>query len=480
MMMISRDHALAKRTKRLVGSFAVLLLVCVVLTPSALATGVHATSYEMDVRCTPSESRIEGKARVGLREVGEAFDTLHFWLHGELRVAAVRANGVALEVSQKRVYYAEDYSLVGNRVEVRLPERRVPDSIDVEWNGFMNPSRARSASDYMRIEEAGVFLRAWGYSAWFPLLLDQGEDEHEVDFHRVSIEVPNELTAVFAGDYVQAEDVGDSTRHVWRAAALSLSDAQLTARPFVVSTAGDVRVYALGNPTSLESGRKILGLTQSLLRYFRDHYSPAAVLGQVHVVEMPKYGDISSGNVVGIQEDSWRSIDDSTWAIRTLAHELVHPFVRPAISRLDPLHALVVEGFPSYYHYPALAALGAVDYAARISATRKSYLQKRETGKHPRGWPLPVEKAISEITADEIGIYKDMFILSDRTLLFLDELRRQMGQDGFENFNRELFAMKTLDDSSYRDLVLRYLPGFEEELKTWLDSAALPRALARR
>jgi len=53
-----------------------------------------------------------------------------------------------------------------------------------------------------------------------------------------------------------------------------------------------------------------------------------------------------------------------------------------------------------------------------------------------------------------------------------------MGDEGFEAFNRELFAMKTLEDGTFRALVLRHLPGFEEELKIWLDSTALPRALA--
>jgi hypothetical protein len=156
---------------------------------------------------------------------------------------------------------------------------------------------------------------------------------------------------------------------------------------------------------------------------------------------------------------------------------LVHPFVRPAISRGDPLFALVIEGFPSYYHYAALEEQRVINYADRISTIRQAYLQKRDTGKHPRGWPLPPEKAISEITADEIGKYKDLFILPDRTILFLDELRRRMGEDVFEAFNRELFAGKTLDNGTYRALVLHYLPGFEEELTTWLDTTALPRGL---
>ncbi len=445
----------------------------------ALAGGVHATFYELAVRFFPEDSFLDGSALVGLRESGHAADTIRFWLHGELRVASVRAGGVDLEFAQKSEYYDWDYSLIGNRVLVRLPEGVAPDSIEVAWSGFVHPSKARSPSDYMRIDETGVYLRALGYSPWFPVLLDPDEDEHEVDFRKVSISVPKTFTAVFTGDYLGADDAGDSTRSAWRAEAISLSDAQLTARPLALSIAGDVRVYALADKASLASTKKILTLTRSLLEYYAGHYATGAVSGQVHIVEMPRYGDISSGNVVGIQEDSWRSFDASSWAKRTLAHELVHPFVRPAISRSDPLYALIVEGFPSYFHYPALGSLGELHYPEQIESIRADYLKKHATGKDGRGRMLPEEKAISRVAAEEIGVYKDTFVLSDRALLFLDELRTRMGAGRFDSFNRELFAMDRLDDRTFRALVLRYLPRFETELAIWLDTTELPAALSR-
>jgi hypothetical protein len=432
----------------------------------------------MDVRCTPDESRIEGKARIGFRESGESADTVRFWLHGELRVTAVRAGGVDLEFSQTREYYRRDYSLIGNRVEAQFSSGQVPDSFEVEWSGFFHPSRARSPSDFMRIDEEGVFLRALGYSLWFPVLLDVGEDEHEVDFRRVSIEVPKAFSAAFVGDLLEAKHQGEFAQYLWRAEGASLFEGQLTARPFVIATEGDVHIYALPDAQSQAAGGEIMDLTRSLLEYFRDHYSKNAVSGQVHVVEMPKFGDISSGNVVGIQEDSWRGFGESEWAKRTLAHELVHPFVQPRIASSDPLYALVIEGFPSYYHFPALDHIGEMKYNERIAAARSAYLKKRETGKHRRGWPLPPEKALSEISADEIRKYKDVFILADRALLFLDRLRSQMGERGFDNFNRELFAMAELDDPSFRTLVNRHLPGFEEELRVWLDTTDLPESLS--
>jgi hypothetical protein len=451
-----------------------LLLAGLGLAPYAAAAGIHAASYDMAVRCIPAEAKLEGEARIGLREAGRPGDVLRFWLHGELRVTSVRAGGADLEFTQQGEYYAWDYSLIGTRVQVSLPKGLVPEALEVKWEGFMNPSRARSPSDYMRIDTDGVFLRALGYSPWFPILLDQKEDAHAVDFTSVRIEVPKGMTAVFAGELVRSTVEGALSRSEWRAGGLSLFDAQLTARPFTVIKEGDISIYSLDDAGSMASARAILDFSRSLLAIYRERYAQDAVVGQLHIVEMPRFGDIASGSVMGVQEESWRSFDPSHASGRTLAHELVHPFVQPAIATSDPLYALAIEGFPSYFHYPALAALGALDDDQRMAEIRDSYLAKRRTGQDRRGRPLPEEKPITRITADEIGEYKDVYVLSDRALLFLDDLRKRMGESGFQTFTRKLFAMKALDDRSFRDLVLAHLPGFEPRLTLWLDSTGLP------
>jgi hypothetical protein len=369
---------------------------------------------------------------------------------------------------------------VGNRVSVDLPGGEVPDGIEVVWGGFFHPSQARSPSDYMRIDESGVFLRALGYSPWFPILLEPDEDVHPADFPRVSVEVPRGLVAVFAGRCLGSRETGETIRHVWSAHDLSLFDAQLTARPFVVESVGDVHVYALDRDESVASSGRVLDFTRFLLGYYAGHYAGEAVPGPVHVVEMPPYGDVASGNVVGIREESWRAFHESDWAKRTLAHELVHSFVRPAISRTDPLYALVVEAFPSFYHLPALAAAGAIDYERTIAGIREAYLSRRETGRDRRGRPLPEEKPLSRISAEEIGTYKDVFVLADRAVLFLDELRSRLGQSGFDELNRALLARESLDDATFRGLVLERLPAFGEELSLWLDTTELPPGLSDR
>ncbi|HXV77730.1 MAG TPA: hypothetical protein VD788_15555 [Candidatus Polarisedimenticolaceae bacterium] len=451
----------------------IVLLAGLGLVRAAPAAGVRAASYEIEVRCFPDESRLEGQARIRLAPAGRVAGTVRFWLHGELRATAVRAGRAELEFSQQRDYYEWDYSLIGNRVEVSLPKGAVPELLEVTWGGPLNPSKARSPSDYMRIDADGVFLRALGYSPWFPLFLDEDGDDHAVDFDLVRIEAPQELTAVFAGDHLRSTTDGKLTRSEWRARGLSLFDAQLTVRRFTILREGAIRVYPLRDEASVESAESILGFTRALLAYYTEHYAEDAVVGQLHVVEMPEFGDISSRNVVGIQQSSWRSFERSDGSKRTLAHELVHPFVQPDVARSDPLYALVIEGFPSYFHYPALAAIGALDYDRRISEVRQSYLTKRRTGRDLHGRPLPTEKPITRITADEIGLYKDVFVLADRALLFLDDLRREMGEERFHAFTRELFALESVDDRAFRALVLGHLPDQRARLTLWLDTTEL-------
>jgi len=362
-------------------------------------------------------------------------------------------------------------------VTVRFPDGKVPDKIQVKWSGYFHPSKARSPSDYMRVDGSGVFLRSLGYSPWFPIFLDDGEDEYDVEFRRVSITVPSDWTAVFAGNLESSEKGENESRFTWRSGHLSLFAGQLTARPFVVMTEGPVSVYSLGDEESLSAAREIVKLTRSLLDYYRAHYRHDAVAGSTHIVEMPQYGDISSGNVVGIQEERWRSFSESESSRRTLAHELVHPFVHPKISASDPLYAFVIESFPSYFHYAALDALGEMDYEGRMKRIRESYLEKKKTGKGWRGHPLPTEKPISTITAEEIGTYKDTFVLSDRAVLFLHELRTRMGKQAFDAFCAELFSVEELDTSAFRALVLETLPDFGPDMTTWLDGVELPAGL---
>jgi hypothetical protein len=191
---------------------------------------------------------------------------------------------------------------------------------------------------------------------------------------------------------------------------------------------------------------------------------------------MPQYGDISSANVVGISQGQWGEFGADPYGTLTLAHEYVHPFVAIPVRTSNPLYALVVEGLPSYFHLPALAEIHGEVFYERFMAedVERGYFAKRETGKDLRGQRVPPEKPILEITPDEIGLYKDTFVLADRALLFFNYLRVKMGRSAFLAFSGELLNLSGIDYDALEGVILKYLPGAEDDIHTWLATTEYP------
>ena len=79
-----------------------------------------------------------------------------------------------------------------------------------------------------------------------------------------------------------------------------------------------------------------------------------------------------------------------------------------------------------------------------------------------------------------IGRYKDMFVLSDRALLMMDDLRRRMGRENFDAFCRDIFNRHSLDLAGFREAVLGRLPSDAERLRVWLETNDYPEELQLR
>ena len=145
----------------------------------------------------------------------------------------------------------------------------------------------------------------------------------------------------------------------------------------------------------------------------------------------------------------------------TIAHELVHPYVSIPIKKNNPFSALVVEGFPSFFHLYGLKKIldnTFFDLEKYMKQVEKGYIKKKQSGKDRRGNPLPDEKPILKITHDEIGTYKDLFVLSDRVRLFLYHIWTEMGDTNYDHFLKDLFQF----DSITSTLHLRpYLHGLD-------------------
>lgn len=461
-----------------VTSFCSIAVLAIVQT--SIADNSHSpqvASYELDVAFFPERAAMKGAAIVRFNAPSFSGDSITWYLHGELRVDSVKVNGEPTEVRQDQVFYDYDYSLVANEAKIATAGA-LPRTLHIYYSGYFNPSQARSPSDYMRIDNDGVYLRAYGYSLWFPVFLPARSDDYPVEFTRVTARVPSEFTGIFGGTRSLHRVVADTAISEWSASGMRLFEAQFTARRYnILESATGVNVCYLPDSASTAAAHGILKFTVELITLYSGSYHTPGDAPQYFILEMPSYGDISSGSVTGLMESTWKVFNDNENAQRALAHELVHPYVHLDVPRGDSAYSLVVEGFPSFFHLPCVAKPRDAEFYNRfVGWMEKLYMDIRATGKDNRGNPMPPEKALLAITANELSAYKDEFVLSDRALLFLNYLMSRMGSR-FDAFTTELFNSGVTGAGQLRSLIERYLPGSGPEITLWLETTEYPSRL---
>jgi hypothetical protein len=445
------------------------LAVLIPLEPS----GAKVEDYVIEAEFIPEQSRMSATVDISFVPGSVKEDTLVFFLHGELGVEYVEIGGQRVEALQELVFHENDYSNVANRVNVPLENVESTGGMRVGYSGYFHPSVVGAMSNYMRIDRDGVFLRSLGYSIWFPVFVETWRDSYDVSFSKVTIRTPADFRAVFAGEHVQEHEEGGARISVWSAEHLDLFDAQCTARRFGVMSDGGFHLYHLRDSVSQRKASEILSFSRRLESLYRTFYRHAASADQIHVIQMPEYGDIASGNAIGISDDVWTEFEVTSWRSTTVAHELVHSFVR--LPHSDEMGSLVIEGFPSYFHLPAMAEILGEDwYRDYLKRIEDQYVSKRETGRGQRGERLPPEKPILEIGTDEISEYKDTFVLNDRVRLFFDYLRRRLGAGGFFELTSDLLNRNMLDYETVVAVIGAHLPGSGRDMYRWLRTSEYP------
>lgn len=458
------------------GHTAIALCCLFFLSGTLASASPKVADYVLDATFYPDKSFMEGKAVVTMDwgNNTENVSNLTFYLHSELRVDSVIINGHEMTIAEERIMYGNSYSLLANRVSMKI-SGPAPAHLTVYYQGYFHRSNNRSPSDYMRIDDDGVLLRSYGYSLWFPIFLESGEDTYATSFSKVNLRVPGELTPVFAGERIEERTEGDWRISRWRAKSLDLRAAQVTARRYVVTSEDDFYLYHADDSISRASAATILSLARRLTDSYAAYYRNHAATGQNHIMQMPKFGDISSGNVNGISSDIWRQFNDVDWSVRTLAHEIVHPYVNTGLSVRDSIYALGIEGFPSYFHLPVLAETKGEDWLdSHMKRIETAYLKRRKTGLGWRDRPVPPEKPLTKITPGEVGRYKDMFLLNDRAPLFLHWIRRQLGNEKFFGFTKELFNTGPISYATFKEIFLRHLPDSGNDFDIWMTSTEFP------
>jgi hypothetical protein len=464
-----------------------LLLLLSLLLCAVSIQAQEVKSYEINAEFFPENASLYGysvspKAFMRTNSVIEFEESIDssvtFYLHSELRIDSILCNDKKLKYETDKVLYYYNYNRLALKVTIPATELTASKSLDVHYAGYFNPSKVRSISDYMRInDKEGVFLRGYGYSLWFPVFIDEGEDAYEADFKKVYVKLPTNFKCLIGGDLI-SENVKDSIyTAVWKPGVTDIWQIQCTGQHYDIITKDDVLVYHVDHE---KESRQILEFALKLKRFFAEKYQNVNESYPLYIMEMPKYGNISSKNVIGIAGNLFTKFEEYFDSKSTIAHELVHPYVHIDVKRDNSFFALVKEGFPSYFHLYALSKTlnkEEFDLKKYMEDLEESYLNKRETGKTRRGRPLPVEKPILKIIPDEIGSYKDKFILSDRVRLFLYDLLKQMGDDDYQKFLKELFAMDSINYEKFEMLTTKYIPGYEKRLHEWLRTTKYSRDL---
>jgi hypothetical protein len=420
-----------------------------------------------------NETFLRGSSLVHLKEVNT--DTICFYLHGELKIDSILSGNKKVDYDSEKVFFRKNYSRVALKTSLISDNIAGDKKLSIHYSGFMNPSRARSLSDYMRInKETGVFLRSYGYSLWFPVFIEPKQDPYKTDFNKVEITLPKQFKCVVAGKQIKEKTENGKRISIWKPGKANISHLQITAQEYKTIASEQVFVYYRSNKKNAEN---IIDYATQLKQLFNKKLKKVHENAPLYILEMPKYGNISSSNIVGISSGLFDKFDSNLGAKLTIAHELVHPYVTIPVSNDNPFAALVAEGFPSFFQVYALHKTvhdSIYNIEKHMKKVEERYLQRKKTGKNRRGYDLPPEKPILQISYDEIGNYKDTFILSDRVWLFLYDLWTRMGDQKFETFLIDLFSYETIDYEKFERLILTYLPDYKEKLYTWLKTNEYP------
>ena len=447
----------------------------------------HVSSYSLEVEFFPDEAEMygfpvsneafmKGSAEVSFSEIES--DTINFFLHGELKIDSIFTGNKQINYNSKKIFDRRDYSRVTNKTIIQATDLSSHEVLKIYYSGFINPSRARSLSDYMRINKnEGVFLRSYGYSLWFPVFLNPGEEDYPFRIKKIEVKLPENYKCVAVGELINETISNGIYTADWNPGMINLINVQITAREYKVLGRDNLYVYYVAE---IEQAEKIIDYAKTLKTFFYSNLRKVQDTSSLYIIELPKFGNISSHNVIGISTDVYKNFDNNLSSKTTIAHELVHPYVNIPISKNNSLAALVIEGFPSFFHLYGLHKTmnnSEFDIKKYMRIVEKNYLNKKNTGKDRRGNQLPPEKPILEISYEDIGKYKDQFILPDRVRLFLYHLWTEMGEPSYDQFLKELFQFDSITYKKLENLVVKYIPGYEANLNIWLNTVDYPQSL---
>lgn len=417
-------------------------------------------AYDLDVAVWADDVPFACRARLTVRNAGsEPLDRFVFRLHSELDVREVRDDaggrlGHTKTVEAYDLAYTGDIAVHAVFLSRPLDPGEERPLIAV-YGGPFSPSAARSPSDYMRIDEEGAYLRGMGYSLWFPV--QASWNWNTAAAFTVALDVPAAWRPLAFGELVSEKRRGDRNISRWATgSAWPLLFCHLSATAWDAAGGRAFRVYHRRTAESRSAAVRYADVAEKLVAFYRSHYGAGPSISTVFLAELCPYGGISAGNVIGIPTDRFTGVADasrSTETLELLAHELAHAFVIPATASDAPGSALLIEGFPSYFHSLALDdVLGSGFYRQFVARAWNTYHDRVDAGR-TLGSGLPPEVALLDLGDSDVGRYKDVFLLDDRFVVLMDRLRSLVGPESFLRGTGKFLARHRTAPARFRDFV---------------------------
>ena len=427
----------------------------ILINVACVASEVLLDNYSIKVSASPTKEAMIAFAEFDVMTGAEAgLDSLCFFLHDELEVNNVcDTAGNKFKFSQSRVSYTFSYSLAANKICVRLTERLAKGDtlrLTVLYTGKFTQSATRSAADFMRLNNDGLFLRGPGCSLWFPTTAATLEDINATAGFDVEVQVPPAWKVLSEGELLSSR-VDKSASFRWVTdEKIPVSAAVLIASDYdTLSTRVGRQKISFWRFSSAEDSTasvKLFEAAKELLGFFIQNYGDnegASSPPRFTMVEMPIYGDFFSGTVMGISEGRIREAVSSQKRAELaslIASKMVRKFAVPAVDSSAPGAAFLLESVPSYAYVPAIEAVFGRPFVLESSdLVMRNYVEGRRKAES-REPGFPPEKPLAELLVSEIPRYKDTFLLGGRGAFVLHMLRRLIGDESFSLVIRSYMA----------------------------------------
>jgi hypothetical protein len=408
-----------------------------------MPASVVTESYDLKIRLLTDEFPFEGRAFLILKNMSDdTLTTLTLYLHPELNIESIKnSQRDELKFTTEFVLYDFNYTRTATAVNVALSQglkSGESHTFEVDYMGWMNPSCVRSRSDgYFHVNLESVFLRSYAYSLWFPVVHTGWEGLNATARFHLELDIPDTWRPLAFGTLLSEVVEKGRNYSIWEISRpIKIIFPSIWAEPWKVSGTEKFRVYHHGSPESQKAAEIYTEIGTSLRQYFHDHYGvdlppETFFLAEVRV---PSGGYVSL-NVVGLSTNGFIEVLNPTRyyaVLEWLGHEMVHEYVLPAVVPDAPGATILLESFPLYFHLPALVEI--------LGRSFERWVWEREWKEYDKGLQaqaakerrdIPPEKPLAAITLDELPTYKDNFLVSDKALIVLHHLEKEVGRDVF-------------------------------------------------